>query len=181
MPLLFAAQQAIEGEIWLRLSDGSSREIIAALSFGFLIFAKVVWPAYTSIAVLLIEPDNRRRQVLYAIAVCGGVISLYVLSRLIEYPPVASICGHSIGYGGEQSALSWQGLIYILCTCVPLLLSSSGTVQILGAMVLVGFLISAYTYSTTFISVWCFFAAADSSLLYFYFRHAAPRSHLQRS
>jgi len=43
-----------------------------------------------------------------------------------------------------------------------------------GAIVVTGFLVSVTTYFATFISVWCFFAAAGSALLYFYFRSAAP-------
>jgi hypothetical protein len=40
--------------------------------------------------------------------------------------------------------------------------------------VVIGFLVSVTTYFGTFISVWCFFAAAGSGVLYFYFRSAAP-------
>jgi hypothetical protein len=39
--------------------------------------------------------------------------------------------------------------------------------------------VSAYVYSATFTSVWCFFAAADSTVLYFYFNCAAMRARLQ--
>jgi hypothetical protein len=173
MPLLFAFQQAIEGELWLQLTDGSSSELASALSFSFLVFAKVLWPAYTAFVVLLIEPDPRRRQALYTIALFGCSISIYVLHNLIGSPPAAAICGHSIAYGGDESVLSWQGLIYLLCTCVPLLLSSSRNIQIFGSVILVGFAVSAYAYFRTFISVWCFFAAADSSFLYFYFKRGA--------
>ena len=172
MPLLFAAQQAIEGALWLNLPAGS--DAVAALSFFFLVFAKVLWPAYVAPAVLLIEPDVRRRQALYAIAALGGTISIYMLNRLIENPPPVAICGHSLDYGGHENGVSWQSLLYLLCTCVPLLLSSSGAVKRFGAIVVTGFLVSVTTYFATFISVWCFFAAAGSALLYFYFRSAAP-------
>jgi hypothetical protein len=174
IPLLFATQQAIEGELWLRLTAGSSKEAVATLSLIFVIFAKVLWPAFISFAVLLVERDLRRRLALYAIASFGGSISIYVLKRLLENPPAATICGHSVRYGGDGNVLSWQGFIYILCTFVPLLLSSSKAVRTFGATVLVGFLISASTYFATFVSVWCFFAAAGSSILYFYFNGHRP-------
>ncbi|MGO8954452.1 MAG: DUF6629 family protein [Rhodomicrobium sp.] len=173
MPLLFAVQQAIEGVLWLQLSAGSGREAVACLSLGFLIFAKVLWPAYIALAVLPVEPDPRRRQALYAIAIFGCSLSIYVLSRLIGSPVPAAIRGHSIAYGGEEYVLTWQGLIYLLCTTVPLLLSSNRAVQNFGAAILVSFVVTAYTYFATFTSVWCFFAAANSSLLYFYFKRTA--------
>ena len=179
IPLLFAIQQAVEGAIWLQLPGASNGQAAAALALIFLIFAKVLWPAYIAFAVLLIEPDLRRRRALYALAVTGCMISIYVLSWLFETSPSATICGHSIGYGCHENALSWQNFVYLLCTCVPLLLSSSRAVQNFGAIVLAGYVISAYTYFATFVSVWCFFAAAGSSLLYFYFKRAAVRPTLQ--
>ena len=178
MPLLFAVQQAIEGALWLKLPAGGGRDAALALSLYFLVFAKVLWPAYVAPAVLLIEPDLRRRRVLYALAALGCTISLYMLNRLIENPPPVAICGHSIDYGGNEYALSWQSFLYLLCTCVPLLLSSSGAIRRFGAIVVTGFLVSVTTYFATFISVWCFFAAAGSGVLYFYFRRAAPVSRL---
>jgi uncharacterized protein DUF6629 len=75
--------------------------------------------------------------------------------------------------GGNENALSWESFLYLLCTCVPPLLSSSRAVRNFGAIVVAGFLVSAYAYFATFISVWCFFAAAGSSLLYFYFKRTA--------
>ena len=132
--------------------------------------------------MLLIEPDVRRRQALYAIAALGGTISIYMLNRLIENPPPVAICGHSLDYGGNENGLSWQSFLYLLCTCVPLLLSSSGAIRRFGAIVVTGFLVSVTTYFATFISVWCFFAAAGSGVLYFYFRRAAsPVSRLNPS
>ena len=173
MPLLFAVQQAVEGALWLQLPAGGGGDAVAALSLCFLVFAKAFWPAYVAPAVLLIEPDLRRRRVLYGIAALGFTISLYMLNRLIENPPPVAICGHSLDYGGNENALSWQSFLYLLCTCVPLLLSSSGAVRRFGAVVVTGFLVSVATYFATFISVWCFFAAAGSVLLYFHFKRAA--------
>ncbi len=170
MPLIFAFQQAVEGALWLRLPAGGGRESVAALSLSFLLFAKVLWPVYTAPAVLLIEPGRRRRQALYAIAALGCTISIYMLNRLMENPPAIAICGHSIDYGGNENALSWPSFLYLFCTCVPLLLSSSRAVRTFGGVIAAGFLVSAITYFATFISVWCFFAAAGSVLLYFYFK-----------
>ncbi len=178
VPLLFTSQQAIEGVLWLQLSGESDSAKVAALSFAFLIFAKVFWPIYAALAVLLIEPDRRRRQVLSAIAVIGSVLSGYLLVGLLGDPSVAAIRGHSISYTSDVEAITWQQIPYLLCSCGALLLSSHRIIQVFGAIVLVGFLVSAYLYLAAFVSVWCFFAAADSSLLYFYFKRAAIRVRL---
>lgn len=173
VPLLFAAQQAVEGVLWLQLSGEGDGGRVALLSFAFLIFAEILWPAFAALAVLLIEPDRRRRYALGVIAVIGAALSIYLLLGLFIDPPTVAIRGHSIAYTGDAFSLSWRQIPYLLCTCGALLLSSHRTVQLLGVLVLTGFLVSAYFYLATFVSVWCFFAAADSSVLYFHFRRTA--------
>lgn len=180
VPLLFAAQQTVEGLLWLQLSGESDSGTVAALSFTYLIFANVLWPTYTAITVLLIEPDRRRRRVLGAIAVIGSALSILLFLGLLSDPVTAVIRGHSIDYAGDANPLSWQQIPYLICICVPPLLSSHRIIQVFGAVVLVGFLVSAYAYFATFVSVWCFFAAADSTLIYFYFKRAAVGVSLRR-
>lgn len=173
VPLLFASQQAVEGVLWLQLSGESDSGKIAALAFAFLVFAKVLWPAYTALAVFLIEPDHRRRRVLCAVALIGSALSIYLLAGLVSTPPVVVIRGHSIGYTSDVEAITWQQIPYLVCTSAALMLSSHRIIQVFGLLILVGFLVSAYVYFAAFVSVWCFFAAANSSLLYFYFKRAA--------
>jgi hypothetical protein len=173
VPLLFAFQQAVEGALWLQFSGEGGGASIAALSLVFLSFAKVLWPGYGALAVLLIEPDRRRRSILGAIATIGFVLSAYLLADLVREPPAVFIRDHSIAYSSDVNPLSWWQMPYLLCTCAPLFISSHRTIQVFGAVILLGFAVSAYAYLATFISVWCFFAAGGSALLYFHFRHAA--------
>lgn len=175
VPLLFAVQQAVEGFVWLELTGEGGGANIVPLSFVFLVFAKVLWPVYAPLAVLLIEHDHRRRLAMRIIALLGTVISVYLLVTLINDPPSATIRSHSISYSGDGSLLSWRLLPYVLCTGVPLLMSSHRTIQLFGAVVMVGLLVSSYAYVATYVSVWCFFAAAGSVVLYFSFKHAFIR------
>lgn len=182
-PVLFALQQIIEGVLWLQLTGEGDSDHIAALAFSFRIFAEVLWPAYTALALLMIEPDPRRRRLLGAIAVIGGLLSIYLLTSLISEVPAVAIRGHSISYASEVDFLSWRMIPYLLCTCGALLLSSHRILQLLGGMVAVGFAISAYVYFSNFISVWCFFTAAASTLIYFHFKRTrmALHPHLHHS
>ncbi len=173
-PLLFAAQQAIEGVLWLLLTGAPESPAVAALTRTFLIFAEVVWPILTPLAVLLIEPDHQRRQILGVIAGCGFVLAAHLLVALLGHPVTTAIDHGSLRYTTDVSALSWSWfwleLPYLLCTCAPLLLSSHPVIRIVGAVVTVGFAVTLYAYYATFTSVWCFFAAADSTLLYLHFK-----------
>lgn len=178
VPLLFAAQQAVEGAIWLQLGAGTDGGV-PGLALVFLLFAFVVWPVYTPLAVWLIEPEPQRRRAIAAIAAIGAALSAVLLLDLLASPPGAAIRGHSIDYGGGDP-LSWRQIPYLVATCLPPLLSSFPLVRIFGAVVLGGFVVSAGVHATTFVSVWCFFAAADSTLLYVHFRRAAQESEAGR-
>ena len=175
VPLLFALQQIVEGMLWLQLSATSDEQTVAVLTLAFLLFAQVLWPVYTAIAVVLIEPDYRRRAILYAIAVAGLMLSIYLSTGLFGHPQTASVQGHSIAYGAPFNPLSWQQVPYIICTGLPPLISSHKPIRIFGIFILLGFFISAYFFVATFVSVWCFFAAAGSVLLYFCFKRDALR------
>ncbi len=178
MPVLFASQQAVEGALWLQLTGGRG-DYAGALSLTFLLFAKVFWPGYAGVSVLLVEPDRRRRLALSVISLLGAALAIYLLPRILGHPQMAAICGSSIDYGGGDNPLSWQSLPYLLCACVPFLMSSHKPVQRFGTIVLSGFFVSASLYFATFVSVWCFFAAAGSAVLYFYFKHAGAGVRLQ--
>jgi hypothetical protein len=175
VPLLFAFQQAVEGLLWLQLSEPADKENVTSLALVFLLFAQVLWPVYTAIAVILVEADYRRRFILYAIAVAGLMLSIHLSIRLLDDTQVATIHGHSIAYGTRVNPMSWQQLPYVICTGVPPLISSHRSIRIFGIAILAGFFISAYFFVATFVSVWCFFAAAGSILLYLCFKRDALR------
>ena len=139
VPILFAGQQAIEGTLWLfLLGDGADSGAIGALSHAFLIVAEVVWPIFIPIAVLLVEPERLRRLALKIIVVLGMVLSIDLFQALSNDLPVAVVQGHSIRYPGYIEHLSWQQLLYLLCTCASLLFSSHRMIQAIGIVIIIG-------------------------------------------
>jgi len=71
--------------------------------------------------------------------------------------------------------MSWLQIPYVIYTGVPLLISSHRPIRIFGIAILPGFLVSAYFFVATFVSVWCFVVAAGSVVLYFCFKRDALR------
>lgn len=181
IPLIFGIQQLIEGLLWLNVSGSGESCAVTGLSSGYLFFAEVIWPAYVAIAVLLVEPERRRRCVLVAAALTGGLVSAYLLYDLVSDLPTAFVRGRSIGYSEDAGYLTLDQLPYLISTMLPLLISSHPAVRNFGVLVAAGFLVSAYVYSETFVSVWCFFAAASSVVLYLHFKRAALRASMQHS
>jgi len=174
MPFLFAIQQLVEGLLWLQLTGKGDPEIISLLSLIFQIFAKMLWPAYVALAVYLVEIKKNRKNILLALTIVGFLLSINLMFDLYGTPIYAAVNGHSIDYSSEATILYWQMLPYFLCTIGAFFLSSHKFIQVFGAVILFGFAVSAMAYLATFTSVWCFFAAAASTILYFHFKRTVP-------
>jgi hypothetical protein len=64
---------------------------------------------------------------------------------------------------------------YLSVVGLPLVVSSQHLLVVLGAIVIVGCVAAYSFYWVEFISVWCFFAAATSSLIFLYFEQTRMR------
>ena len=171
-PIVFAAQQAIEGLQWLDLHATSGESASPTLTLLFLLVADVFWPIYAPVAVLLIEPSAKRRSVMLLSLVAGIGVAAYLLLRIVAQPPGAYVQDERIVYviGNQHPVL--VAFCYLAATGLPLMLSSQRTVSLLGAVVLVGSTIAYIAYWEAFVSVWCFFAAAASVVVLGHFEWA---------
>ena len=72
--------------------------------------------------------------------------------------------------------------LYLISTTVSPLLSTLRGVKVFGLLALLSFGAAYYFYATWFISVWCFFAALLSVVVYLHFAlQKAARSKLQQT
>ena len=171
-PLLFAFQQCVEGLLWLQLPLAPDSAAVQGLTFLFLFFADVLWPVYCSIAVLLIEPDHRRRRLMLVCLAIGAGVSAQMLWSIATRPYGAVILEDHIVYLAGYTPSVALGLAYLAATGLPLMLSSHRTVLVLGAIILVGSATAFFFYWEGFVSVWCFFAAAASMVILGHFERA---------
>lgn len=171
MPLLFSAQQFAEGLLWKTLPVAPDAARASLLTFIFLVYAKVFWPIYVPVACALVEPEARRRAIMWVIGAGGAAIGAFFLERIWHAEHVASILGGHIVYEGPTDLPVAIAVTYFLATCVAPLLSSHRAVRMLGAIVLAGAAITYAFYWQAFTSVWCFFAAAASISLHHHFAH----------
>lgn len=177
VPLGFAAQQAVEGTLWMLLDRGiGDGPAVAGLSLAFLSIAEVFWPAFIPLAVLLDEPDPRRRRVLRAAAACGVALAAYLLAALIQTTPGVAVHGANLRYDFTGGGAPWVYLPYVAVTCGPLLLSSHRIVRLAGGVTLLAFAATFYAHYEVLVSVWCYFAAVNSTLVYLHIRHRAAAS-----
>jgi len=168
VPLLFGVQQISEGVLWLTLTrDLPGVQAWATNTFSF--FSHAFWPIFVPFAILLVETGRRRRQALQVFVGLGLVVGLYLLFFLFREPLTASVQGRSIVYDSPHFYLGAVLVLYLLATCVSGLLSSHRCINVFGVLAFV-LAVAAYLVSArTFVSVWCFFAAALSGLILIHF------------
>lgn len=179
VPMIFALQQAIEGCLWLILDDGMMPGLATPLTYGFLFFAEVWWPIFVPVAVVLAEPEPKRRLLLLAPLILGVGAGLYLFWAISTHAQQAAILAEHIVYLGDKGPPFVLGAAYFVATVLPPLLSSRRTIAVLGLIVLVGAAVAYIAYWQAFVSVWCFFAAAASGVILFHFerqrRARAPK------
>lgn len=163
-PFLFATQQLSEGFLWLHLSGLlPSTAVFEAAIRLFLVFAFLVWPIWIPLSLAIAETINSRKWIIMFFAISGIGLSLWNLSYAFNQTLEVQIVNHSIQYVGYAPPQTW---IYPIIVLAPCFISSLRSMWIFGLLTAVGYAVAEYTYSTTFVSVWCFFAAVVSAIIY---------------
>lgn len=176
VPLLFAVQQAIEGFLWRAVPDG--RDHTLALATLFTTIALIVWPLLIPIATALVEREPARRLAMLILVPAGIGVSINYAAILLVRPYRAWPVGHTLTYVNNHPISPVMLGLYIICTCIPPLLSGSRTLMLFGGIVIAGLIVSLLAFYESFISVWCFFAALASLAIWKFFqdrRYAATR------
>ncbi len=175
-PVLFAAQQGVEGFIWLRMPMTPHATLTGPLVLAYLIIAQAFWPIFSPVAMWCLEPDASRRRLIPPFIAVGAAVSGYMLWGLLTGAPVASVGNMHIVYGAGQVHMTLAGAGYLAVVTLPLFMSSYRSVVIFGAIITVGSLVAYVAYLTAFPSVWCFFAAIASMAVIGHFEVVRRRS-----
>ena len=166
IPLLFGIQQTIEGVIWISFGRPA---LNAAMTYAYLMFAYVLWPIFIPLVFLLIETNSVRKNILKVLSLLGFVMGMYLLYFVFADPGKAHIVNQSIAYDYRHLHKLLPLTLYVVVTCGSGLVSIQKTVNVFAIAALLSFLLTYWFFNTTFISVWCFFAAVLSVLIYAYF------------
>lgn len=175
-PVLFAAQQLVEGLLWLDLAQPEPGSCRPVLVHAFLGYAEIFWPVFAPLAALVIEPERWRRRLILICLAVGMALSTYLLIKMIGDPYSASAATGHIVYRNNATYLKGIEFPYVLATTISLLLSSHRTIQLLAGIILGGFAVAYWSYYQSYISVWCFFAAVSSVLVYLFVSRAPTRA-----
>ena len=166
IPLLFGLQQAVEGVVWLSFGHPV---LNAVFSFIYVMFSHVLWPSYVPLAAWSLEPDRRRKRLLSYFLWLGVGLSAVLLAYVLRGPVTSAIVGHCIAYDVPLPGVPLGLALYVLVTCGSCLLSTRPFVRLFGGGLSVSLLIAYWAYGQAFTSVWCFFAAILSLIVYVHF------------
>ena len=167
IPLLFGIQQAIEGAVWVSFG---APVVNTVATYAYSMFSHVLWPIFVPFSVLMIETDPTRKKILRLFSFIGLFVGLYLLYFIIADPVTAHITKNSIAYHSPHLYVYPIMALYLIATCGSCLVSSHKIIKIFGVVLFISFAIAAWFFTETFFSVWCFFAAILSIIVYWYFR-----------
>jgi len=166
IPIIFALQQFIEGLIWLSIQYQPNYTLF--LTHLFLFFALLFWPVYIPIAALILEPHKIRRIIMAIFCLGGIVVGVLFYIGFLRQPESAQVINLCLFYPNHISLPTLFNYLYILVTIGSGAVSSRPIIKLFTLLVLISSLITWIVYNINFISVWCFFAATISAVLYFY-------------
>lgn len=170
-PLLFGAQQAAEGIVWLTVGEPSHATLEHLAIDVFIGFALVIWPFWVPLSMQRIEGNAVRRRILTALCWFSAIVSASAATLVSRWQPTAQIAEHSIRYdypGTSNAALHLVlVLAYITATVAPFFVSTAKLARTLGVVLTMSVAAAVVIRHEALTSVWCFFAAALSVLVFF--------------
>ncbi len=163
IPFIFAFQQFFEGLVWV-LPAYTWHSLVAA--YMFLFFAFLFWPLYIPLACYMHEINKKRKKILKVFVFFGLVGSLYLLISLFINPLEVVEVGGSIQYRIDIPFETIGIAIYIAGTVGSFLIATHPFLKLFGVLTGIAAWVSWTFYTLTFTSVWCFFCALLSVVIW---------------
>ena len=180
IPLFFGAQQLTEGCLWLTLPNPEHGTIQIFSKYVFLIMAEVLWPMMIPLSVLFMEENKKRKIILQILLLLGLSVSLYYAYCLLFFNVTPQIKGYHILYKSDFPN-SWTMLAFItyfIASVTPLFVSSIQRTHLLGILMFLSCVVTAVFFWQYLASVWCFFAALISGVIFWILRDSKRKFNL---
>ena len=168
IPLMFGLQQMVEGALWLSFRFDAP-QLNVAMTYLFSMFSHVLWPIFVPFAIGLLETVPWRRKVIRGFQGVGLLVGLYLLFLIIEFPVTAVVAEHIVYVSPHFYRIPVM-LLYVAATCVSCFFSSSATIRLFGILALLLFAVAYGFFAVALFSVWCFFSALLSAIIFVHFQ-----------
>jgi hypothetical protein len=170
-------QQFTEGLLWLSLRNPHLAHIETFCTSMFLVMAEVLWPMMIPLSVLFMEKSKKRKKILWVLVTMGISVSVYYTFCLLFFNVKPQINGYHIQYKSDFPN-SWTMvafITYFIASVTPLFVSSIKRTHLLGILMSLSFLVTAVFYLQYLASVWCFFGALMSGVIFWILRDAKKK------
>jgi len=168
IPLFFGLQQFAEGFLWYSLPNPDLQTIQNISAYTFVIMAQVIWPLLIPLSVLVMEKSAKKKKILYIMFAFGVVLALYYSFCLISFTISPQIMGYHIKYFNSfpMSLAKPAFLFYLIATIPPFFVSSIKRMKLMGYLMTGSCVVTVIFFTQYLTSVWCFFAALLSGVIY---------------
>jgi hypothetical protein len=172
IPLFFGIQQIAEGFLWMTLPDNDFYNVQKISTYVFLIMAQVIWPSMIPVSILVMGENKKRKQTLRILSAIGLLLSLYYAFCLLTFSVNPQISGYHILYQNNfpHSLSNPAFAVYLTVTVTPLFISGIKRTWLLGTLMTLSCLVTAIFFTQYLTSVWCFFAALISGVIFWILR-----------
>jgi Family of unknown function (DUF6629) len=177
IPIFFALHQFMEGLVWVS-AEGSMMHLV--VSYIFIIIALSLWPFYMPLSVYLLENKTNkiRKKVLLIMTILGALVTISTFGIILSDKVSVSIACNSLSYNlGSPNIPYYKVFIqpllqamYSIMTIGSLIVIKNKIINFFGIGMLISFLVTYVFLYEVYFSVWCFFSALLSMIIFLYFR-----------
>jgi len=128
------------------------------------------------------EKNRKRKRVLQILLVLGMSLSFYYAFCLLLFHVTPQIAGFHIQYNTDfpDSLAMAAFIVYLVVTITPLFVSDIKRTYMLGILMFLSCLITAIFFTQYLTSVWCFFAALISGVIFWILRDSKKEFNFNR-
>jgi hypothetical protein len=173
IPFLFGLQQFTEGFVWLSLTHQQYAHWQQTATHAFLFFAQALWPVWIPFAALLFEDKQPEKNRIFCFFILGFLLSVTEIFYLSTHHTEARIYGHHIEYLNTypKPFIIISMVVYGITTLIPCFISSFKKMRWFAIILASSLLFTNFFYKAWLLSVWCFFAALLSIIIYYILSH----------
>ena len=124
-----------------------------------------------SIAMGFLEAVPWRKKIIFSFAAVGSLVGLFLLYLISTRPVGVELIGHHMDYESAHFFDFTVRAMYVAATCFCcFFFFSHGFVRFFGVLQFISFIAAYVIDMKALFSVWCFFAAILSLLIYIHLR-----------
>jgi hypothetical protein len=166
-PCLFALQQTLEGFVWLGKSNSYFSQVDTISTYGFLLFATLLWLGLSPLSIYLLEKDANKKRVLFGLGIGGVLLGFYLFGWIVIHGVQPQTFSGNLFYDLKFIPFyETSKYLYLAIIVLPFAIAHSSALKLFSGLITISFVLSQLFFHATMVSVWCFFAALLSGFLY---------------